>query len=216
MRQQLYELEIRERELLSKFTADHPAVAALREQVREAKAILDRQPSQRTETKNALNPTRQPLEVALLNEQANLASSRAKAEKLHAQRELAIGKLKALNESELRLASLQRVADVAAANYRTYSEKLEQARIDQALENQRISNVNVAQPATFVEKPVSPRKGLALMLALIVGAAGALGVALAAEHLDHSLKTPEEVEQRLDLPVLVSVPRIVRNPVLMN
>ena len=56
------------------------------------------------------------------------------------------------------LAQLEREANLLDTNYRRYSENLEQARIDESLEAQRISNITVAQPATFNPKPASPKK----------------------------------------------------------
>ena len=43
--------------------------------------------------------------------------------------------------------------------------------IDQALELDRISNVNTYQPASLESRPVSPRKGIVLALGLVLGVA---------------------------------------------
>ena len=60
----------------------------------------------------------------------------------------------------------------AEANYRKYLENLEQARINQALQNEKISSINVIQPASFVEKPVSPNKLIVIALGLLLALAG--------------------------------------------
>jgi len=64
------------------------------------------------------------------------------------------------------------------------------------------------QPATYETKPVSPRRRVNLALGLLVGVLGGLGLALLLEYLDHSLETPEDIETKLGLPTLVSIPRI--------
>jgi hypothetical protein len=73
---------------------------------------------------------------------------------------------------------------------------------------ERITNVNVAQPATFEAKPVSPRKQLNLALGLVIGLAGGVLLALVSDRLDESLHSPEDVEKNLDIPTLVAIPRL--------
>jgi capsular polysaccharide biosynthesis protein len=92
------------------------------------------------------------------------------------------------------------------SSYRKHCESLEQVRIDHELQAQKVSNINVAQVATFEPRPVSPKRGLLLLLAGVLAVSSAVGVALVAERLDGSFKSPEEVEGLLNLPVLLSVP----------
>lgn len=63
------------------------------------------------------------------------------------------------------------------------------------------------QPATLVAKPSSPRVPLILLAGFALASLGAVCVAFAAEFLDPSLKTSEQVENELGIPVLFSVPR---------
>lgn len=68
--------------------------------------------------------------------------------------------------------------------------------------------VSLVQPALLPATPVSPQPvrnvGLAFVLGLVVG----VGLALLIEYLDTTIKHKEDVEDRLGLPVLASVPRI--------
>jgi capsular polysaccharide biosynthesis protein len=96
-------------------------------------------------------------------------------------------------------------------SYRTYADNLEQARIDQALKLERISNISVAQPATFQAKANWPKKTLLWGLGLIAGLLTGAGVALVAEYLDHSLKSERDLRQQLELIPLVCVPRLPRS-----
>jgi capsular polysaccharide biosynthesis protein len=72
------------------------------------------------------------------------------------------------------------------------------------LDRSHIVNVTIAEPA---ETPVIPTRSrlftflVGLFAALITG----IGSAVAAEYLSPSLKTPEDVQVLLDVPVLVSV-----------
>jgi uncharacterized protein involved in exopolysaccharide biosynthesis len=186
MRTQLYTLQIRERELLAKFTPDHPKAIAINEQVRQAQQLLARQ--------------------ELLIELSTAASLQAKLHSLTQQYEQTRKELLTLNENEVRIAELERQLEQLTASYRIYVANLEQARIDHELQNSRITNLTVAQEPTFVAKALSRRRKLVLAMGLIVASLGSVGVAYLFEYLDDSLGTPFDVESRLGLPVLLSVP----------
>ena len=216
MRNELYKLEIAESDATSKYTEDHPQVKALRRQVAEMKGVMAQQDAQRSQATRKTNPTHQLLEVDLLSQQALAASLRAEAEALDRQYAEVQGKIQALNANEIRIAELNRRSELLEASYRDYVRNREQARVDQELETSRISNVNVLQPPSFIAKPASPSIRLSLALGLVVAVLAAFFVALLSEHFDRSLKTPEDVERELGIPVLVSVPRIVGRQMSLN
>jgi capsular polysaccharide biosynthesis protein len=76
--------------------------------------------------------------------------------------------------------------------------------------------VNIVQQASFVAKASSPKPLLVLLAGFVFAAAGAVLLAFAAEHLDQSLKTSDQIEQELGIPVLFAVPRGVRHELLHN
>jgi capsular polysaccharide biosynthesis protein len=99
---------------------------------------------------------------------------------------------------------------------RSYIEKREHSRIDAALADDRISNVNVAQAPTLVAKPIRPNKSATLLIGLALATCGAVVLALVAESCDQSLKSPSDVEHSLDVSVLVTIPRMSRQRVMLN
>jgi len=216
MRQQLYALELRERELRAKFRDVHPLVVGVQRQVAEAREILEKEGSTRIQATQGISPVREKLELDLVGEQTEAASLTARLDALRLQQKDLRKQLAELNDYEVRIGNLQRQVDLLDANYRTYAGKVEEARIDASLQDERITNVNVAQPASLAQKPVAPKKALLLGLGLMVGTLGGLGLAIAAEFLDQSFKTPGEVEQVLELPVLVSIPRVPTNRVFLR
>jgi len=207
MQQELYKLQIKERELLSKYTPEHPTVISLRQQVAEAEQIASLQANGRTQTTMVANPARQEMELQLLKERANLASLLSQQAELESQCSATHRRLAELNQNSSRIMEMESQADLLENKYLTYADRFEQARIDHALMEERISNITVVQPASFVEKPSSPKKGLLIIVGLAAGVFGALALAYVAEQLDSSLKTPDDVERRLELPVLLSIPR---------
>jgi capsular exopolysaccharide synthesis family protein len=98
--------------------------------------------------------------------------------------------------------------ETQTANLRKYSENLEQARIDQAMENQRISNISVIQNATMPLKSIRPRKLLNIALGLCVGIFGAFLLAMSVELMDHSIKSPNDIEEKLQMMSLGYIPRL--------
>ena len=83
---------------------------------------------------------------------------------------------------------------------------MEQARIDQALNTEKISNIRVVQPATLPTRPSGAGLVILLGLALVLAALCALGAAFALEYFDDSIDTPQRAEAQLRLPVLAALP----------
>ena len=216
MRQQLYALEIQEKELLSKYTAEHPLVIAARQKVRDAQEIMGAQAESRTYATTAVNPSAQKLQVELLVEKAAGEALQARLANLDREYSVAQEELKAINANELKLNELSRNLALAEANYQVYASKLEEARIQQSLDEEHISNLNISQPATFVEKPVSPKKAIVLVAGFLMSCMGALCVAILAEMNNRVMRSPLEVEDQLGIPVVVTLPAQRRNTVLMN
>jgi len=67
--------------------------------------------------------------------------------------------------------------------------------------------VKVVEPATVGQDPVRPRRGLNLILGLLVGLASGIGLALLMEYLRRCIRTPKDVAEQLHLPVLGMIPR---------
>ncbi len=206
MRSRLYELKLKEQELLSKYTETSIPVQEVRRQVAEAQAQLAKEEPTRTDVTTGINTTHQQLDLAMLSEMATLSSLEAKARVVNDQLNAARGEVKTINDTELRLVNLQRELGLQDTKYRKYSENREQARIDQAMEMTKISNISVIQKATASLKPVKPKKALNLALGFFLGLFGGLGLAFFSEYLDHSIKTPEDVEEKLQLQLLASIP----------
>ena len=80
-------------------------------------------------------------------------------------------------------------------------------RISDALDQQRIVNVAVTEQATVPAVPASPNWPLNLSLGCLMGCLFSIGLALTADYLDHSFRTPGEVETFLNVPVLAAFPQ---------
>jgi capsular polysaccharide biosynthesis protein len=78
--------------------------------------------------------------------------------------------------------------------------------MDEALDSERITNVNQAQAATLAEKPISPSKVIVGAMTLLLASAGTVALVLGCEKLDSRVRTEEQVELLLQLPVLAAIP----------
>jgi capsular polysaccharide biosynthesis protein len=81
-----------------------------------------------------------------------------------------------------------------------------------------IDNVNILARAKMVEDPVpvSPSPILYTIVGFIVGLMMGIGFVLFIEYLDNSLKSSNDVEKYLDLPVLGSVQKVSKQKVKKN
>ncbi|HMP79195.1 MAG TPA: hypothetical protein PKD54_07065 [Pirellulaceae bacterium] len=181
MRESLYQLQIRERDLLAQYTDSHPAVVQVRKLVAEAEAIYEEQGQQREQVTTAIHPSKQNLELLYLTEKAQAHSWASRIEELKRQIELIQTEMASLTEGEIRIADLQREVDMAEGSLRNYSDRLEQARLDQELRSKNISNLNIVQPASYMEKPVGLPRIVLLLICLALAFFGSVGVLMVPE-----------------------------------
>jgi capsular exopolysaccharide synthesis family protein len=69
-----------------------------------------------------------------------------------------------------------------------------------------INNITVVDKAKVPKFPIKPNLMLNLMIAIALGLGAGIGLALLLEHLDDTIKLPEDMEKLLGLPVLGVIP----------
>ncbi|MGH7803118.1 MAG: GumC family protein [Candidatus Binatia bacterium] len=99
--------------------------------------------------------------------------------------------------------TLARDVEAARTVYATLLQRTKDVDIAQEI---RLSNISVVDHALPPRSPSRPRKGLNLTIGLIGGLLAGLGLAFFLEYLDDTVKTPEDVQVRLGLPMLGVVP----------
>lgn len=72
----------------------------------------------------------------------------------------------------------------------------------------KIENVQVIDFAEIPSSPVSPRIPMNMAISLVLGLMLGMFIAFLIEFLDRSIKTPEEVQQLLGLPVIGMIPEM--------
>jgi polysaccharide biosynthesis transport protein len=92
--------------------------------------------------------------------------------------------------------------------FKTYTEGLEQARINRVLDEEKVSNISTVQDPSRPWQSNPRRRPMKLLLAMLFGAIGSVALAFVSESMDHSLKRPEEVPSRLGLQALAVLPLV--------
>jgi uncharacterized protein involved in exopolysaccharide biosynthesis len=203
LREKLYDLEVKEQELAALFKDNSPQLVQIRTQIAEARRIANQEKAT-TETKRGVSQTHQAAELALQEREAQLIALAARTESLEGKISAATAELKKLNAGELELTRMERELELTRASYRKYSENLEQARIDQEIEEAKISSLSLMQPPTWSETPVSPQPLATLALGGVLSIVASLGVALLAER--RLAARPAELRATPVVPELSSPP----------
>jgi capsular polysaccharide biosynthesis protein len=73
-----------------------------------------------------------------------------------------------------------------------------------------VDNVSILSPATYAESstPVKPKPLINLAIAFVVGLMVSIGLAFLLDYLDNTIKTEDDIDQILGLPVLGSISQI--------
>lgn len=71
-----------------------------------------------------------------------------------------------------------------------------------------VNNVSIVDPADIPQRPSSPRLVINLLISLLAGLGIGAALAFALEQMDEAIADPGEVERRLGLPLLGSVPLV--------
>jgi polysaccharide biosynthesis transport protein len=110
-----------------------------------------------------------------------------------------------LNLMEIEYNRLRRTKDNNEKLYGLVLERSKEAGLTQAL---RVNNIQVLAPAATSPVPVEPRMSLILAAGVMAGLALGLGAALGRERMDRTIKSLDELEQRLHLVPLGSLPEV--------
>jgi len=201
-------LRLRRDALLQDFRPDSRHVGDIDTQIRLAEERL-RQEQEDTYgiNRTEINPVYLELKSELLRTEADLEGTRARVVSLRAQASQSRKALDNLNVTAFQLDILDRDARAAEENYLLYQKKHEEARISAAMDQEKFINVTVAQPAQIPLRPVPRQLVLKLFLALLIGILGGVGFAFGLEsYVDRSFTTGEEIERKLGIPHIASIP----------
>lgn len=195
IRSRLSELKIKEQELRSKYADGSFSLTSKQEEITRAAEILKQE--ELTYNRKAVETQQQVLR-GLQDKEASLKAELSEYK-------TALNKISGI---ETRANDIERELKINEENYHLYVKRMEEARITQAMDKEKIVNVSVAEAAMPGIKPIWPRPVMNMALALVFGIFGGIGIAFISEFLGRNFNRSEDAEQCLQLPVLSSIREI--------
>jgi uncharacterized protein involved in exopolysaccharide biosynthesis len=205
----LTQLQKAESDLLLKYTSESPIVKVKAAQIAELekqRGALEKQYPTVIGTATAQGG--QEAQPNLASERAILAGFESKLAALKARMSDLQARAKTISQVAPRIEELERKAEVEETNYKHSEASLERARIDETLDPSRMPNISAVQtPSPAIRAKRNVQK-------IVVGMAGggfAVGIAIALLIeliLDRSVKRSFELETRLQIPLLLTIPYV--------
>jgi succinoglycan biosynthesis transport protein ExoP len=169
-------------ELNQRYGPKHPLM------IETQNALSDLQRQLKLETEKAIATIKNEYEAAVAQERTlQSALTRAKQEAL------------SLNEKMMEYNLLKRDVD---ANRSIYETLLMRTKEENLTGNIRNVNVWVTEKAEVPEDPIKPNKLINFALGGFLGLIGGIGMAFFMEHLDNTIKDPDETEKKFGYPVI--------------
>jgi polysaccharide biosynthesis transport protein len=180
------DLEVQKSKLLKIYKDKHPEVLKVQAQIEQVAQKID------GEIKTMLRAVQTEYRVAKAREETLLGN---------------VNKLRQegqdLNEKEIQYLALQRDADSNQQLYEAVLKRLKETGVTGGLET---NNVSVIEDASVPRTPIRPSKRTNVLVSIVVGLVVGVGVAMTIEYFDTTLKTPDDVERQLGVPVIGIVP----------
>lgn len=197
-RGKLFELQTREAELLGKYQDDSVTVQNLRAEKRKVEELLAKlEATTQNRVTSGTNPVYQELEKDAFRTEAALSAAKARLKS--GQRQLAEldRRLDALAGAERALTDLEQAAasaDAQLVSHRTGS-------------GAAIEGIGIVSSAAAGSRPAGPPAWAVMVAAAGLGVVLAVLLAALAQRFSSHFVTPADVERRLGLPVLTTIPR---------
>jgi uncharacterized protein involved in exopolysaccharide biosynthesis len=203
----LLELQLKRTELLKLYEPSYRLVREVDEQIAQARAAIavEIESPLREETTEK-DPNYEWAKAELEKAQVEESALQGREGRTEFELSQSWERAQRLGESAIRQQDLLRNLKTAEETYLLYARKSEEARIGDALDERGILNVAIVEPP---RAPVLPKHAgwVVLLAGLVAASSVSTGVAFAADALDPAVRTPDDVIDCLDVPVLASLPR---------
>jgi len=182
MRVQILRAEQNVGDMSKKFGQKHPAMITA---VADLKVLKEKREQ---EIRRVVESVRNEYELARANEENfRKMASQTKSETLN------------LNEKFIQYEALKRETETSKQLFDAIIKKIKEQDITQDI---RTVDVWVVEKAEVPKAPAKPNKTRNILLGLVMGLLGGIGVAFFVEYLDNTVKSPEDAETKLGVPVL--------------
>lgn len=215
MKDELIRLEQERTQLLQKYQPTSRFVRDNQERIDQLRRTLAAEIADPPQERSfAINELRRKLEAELYQAQTDIAALRDRERTLTAQVTKLDAEVSNLNTKSIERAALERRKNVNEEAFLLYQKKARENEIGQIFTKEKILNFSVIDPPRTDGQPKSPKPLLNLLILLGVGALAGIAGAIMLDKLTESgqmddiVKTPHEIEGRLQMPLLASIPTI--------
>ena len=193
--------------LKSKYSQRHPNVIQLKEQIRELEAAKAKKEADAVEGETVTEGLDQTLPSQLQEIELEIKSLKAEIPSIRSQIERLQTKVEETPKREQELLTLNRDYENLKGLYESLLQRKLEAKIAVSLERkQKGEQFRVIDPAKVPAEPVKPNMRRLMLLTLLLGLCLGLGLAFLVEAGDKSYKTPNELENDVKLPILMTMP----------
>ncbi len=205
-RTQLVTLQVKEQTLRSSYRPDSDVVRDVESQIDKVQTLIATLSTSDYLRQTAPNPTYQVTQSAYLQAQADLDAATKAAPVLQQQIDDISTHLAERSRQQAAYQDLVREYQIDDENYRAYLQGVQQARIADDLNKQKITTISIYDPASVAsDLPAYPRKALVIGLGMVIGIILGLSVGFLLESWDDKINTPWQVNTMLGLPLLGSM-----------
>ncbi len=195
--------------LQGKYSDQHPEVKKLKAEI----GRLEQEPEAKSAppgiTAEAENPVYISLTTQIKTADTDMASFRSQQATAREELQKYRKRLEDAPKVEQEYFALSRDYQNAHAKYQEVMNKILEARIGEGMEeHQKGEKFTLIDPASYPETPVSPQRWLILLAGVVCSLGVGFGTVALAEHLDHSVKSSDELARLTGLPVLGAIIRI--------
>lgn len=201
IRSQLFMLELKRTDLLTKYQPNHRLVQDVEKDIAEAKRLVAQAETAPAETMSvtSLNALRQRLTDTLAAERSALAALREKERTLAQAVGTYTARVRELGTQGFEQRRLEREREIADSAYQLYAKKSEEGRVSEEMDREGIINVRVVEEARPPFKPVSPNVPANLAMGFVGGLLLGLAAAYVLEYFNPSLRPQAKPE--LTIPI---------------
>jgi uncharacterized protein involved in exopolysaccharide biosynthesis len=203
----LLTLELKRTELLTKYQPTYRLVQEVDKEIADTRASIASEESKPLrDVVTDQNSTYSWIGTELAKARADYSGLQAREAATEAIVTRYKGNALDLEEKDLAQRDLARTAKADEESYLLYLHKREEARMADALDEQRILNVAIVDTPSVPSIPTG-NKLQYVVIGLLLACTLSVGVVFTLEYLDPSLRTPSEVMTELNIPVLAAVPQ---------
>ena len=204
-------------QMRSKYSDQHPSVKKLVGQIEELKQEIEEQrkemPASKQpgvkDSKEITNPAYLSMKSELERSEVRVKFLRKERQRILTEREELQNKLKTMPNVEKQYREYQMDYENAKNRLNELQQKFQVAKIAEGMEEGQLAEkFTLVEPPYLPEEPDKPNRKAILLIGIVLGIGMGFGLGFFREYLDHSIRTPEEVEQYAGYPVLAIIPKI--------